>query len=31
MKSCTEDMNKWGRKLRNKYKIAIDECREETD
>jgi len=30
LKSCTEDMNKWGRKLLNKYTIAIDECREET-
>ena len=31
LQRCTEDMNEWGRKLRNKYKIAIDECREELE
>jgi len=31
MKSCTEDLNKRGCKLRKKYIIAIDECHEEMD
>jgi hypothetical protein len=28
---CTEAMNEWGRKLRHKYRDAIDECREEME
>jgi len=24
-------MNEWGRKLRNKYRVAIEECREELE
>jgi hypothetical protein len=31
LKSCTEDMNDWGRKLRNKYRVEIEECREELE
>jgi hypothetical protein len=30
LKNCTDDMNKLG-KLQNKYRIVIDECREEID
>jgi len=31
LKSCTESMNDWGRKLRNKYRVEIEECREELE
>jgi hypothetical protein len=31
LKVCTEEMNEWGRKLRYKYRDAIEECREEME
>jgi len=31
LRSCTEVMNEWGRKLRFKYREAIEECREEME
>jgi hypothetical protein len=31
LEKCTEAMNEWGRKLRYKYKDAIEECREEME
>ncbi|MCH90734.1 endonuclease/exonuclease/phosphatase family protein [Trifolium medium] len=28
---CTDDMNEWGRQLRNTYRIEIEECRRELE
>ncbi|GAU36460.1 hypothetical protein TSUD_166260 [Trifolium subterraneum] len=31
LKNCTNELNEWGRRLRNKYRVEIEECRNELD
>jgi hypothetical protein len=31
LKSCSHDMNEWGRKLRSRYRTEIEECRTELE
>ncbi|MCH82709.1 endonuclease/exonuclease/phosphatase family protein [Trifolium medium] len=31
LQCCTEEMNEWGRQLRNKYRVEIEDCRKELE